>query len=102
MPGVDFARLRLQISLLDVLTLLHFQPVSRTETQLRGRCPFGCNRSGRTFVAYLDSQRYYCHSCHRSGRALDLWAALQRLSDYDAAYDLCSRLGMETPLIHRW
>lgn len=102
MPGIDFAKLRRQISLPDVLRLLHFQPVRCTETQLRGHCPFGCSRSGRNFVAYLDSQRYYCHSCHRSGRALDLWAALQRLSDCDAARDLCLRLGIQVPLIHRW
>lgn len=102
MPGIDFAKLRVQISLVDVLPLLHFEAVSRTEMEIRGRCPFGCSRSGRNFVAYLDSQRYYCHSCHRTGRAVDLWAALRRLSDCDAARDLCARLGIEVPLIHRW
>ena len=42
-------------------------------------------------MAYLDSGRYYCFSCHRSGNALDLWAAARHLSLYEAARDLCCR-----------
>jgi DNA primase len=36
--------------------------------------------AGRSFAAYLDTGRYYCFSCHRSGNALDLWAAARHLS----------------------
>jgi hypothetical protein len=41
MPGVDYAALRARISILDVLGLVHFQPVRRSGDRLRGLCP--CN-----------------------------------------------------------
>jgi len=102
MPGIDFAQLRDQVSLLDVLALMDFRPVRCTGNRLRGSCPFACSPSGRSFAAYLDTGRYYCFSCHRSGNALDLWGAARHLSLYEAARDLCWRLRIETPLIDRW
>jgi len=102
MPGIDFNQFRSRVSLPDVLKLLDFRPVRRGGNQLRGPCPLRCSPSGRAFVVYLKSQRYYCFSCRRSGDALDLWVAVQgQLSAYEAARDLCHRLGIEVPLLPR-
>ena len=43
--------------------------------------------------------RFHCFKCNRSGNALDLWAAANRLSPYDAALDLCQRLNIPLPLL---
>jgi DNA primase len=102
MPGIDFAQVRVRISLLDVLALLDFHPLRCAGNRLRGPCPFACGLSGRSFVAYLDTDRYYCFSCHRSGNSLDLWAAARHLTIYEATHDLCRRLRIEAPLIHHW
>lgn len=102
MPGIDFAAVRAAVPLLDVLQLLKFQPVQQRGDRLRGPCPLGCESSPRDFAAYLDTNSYYCFSCHRGGNQLDLWAAVQRLCLYDAADDLCRRLNIEIPPIYRW
>jgi len=102
MPGIDFDQFRARVSLPDVLKLLDFRPVQCGGNRLRGPCPMGCSSSGRAFVAYLESHRYYCFSCRRSGNPLDLWAAVRGLSIYEAAHDLCHRLRIEVPLLPRW
>jgi DNA primase len=102
MPGIDFAYVRKRVSILDVLALLEFRPVRCVGYRLRGPCPFACSRSGPDFVAYLDSNRYHCFRCRRSGNAIELWAAVRRLTLYAAAEDICRRLGIQPPLIYRW
>ena len=102
MPGIDFDYVRKRVSVLDVLALLKFRPVRSAGYRLRGPCPFACGPSNRDFMAYLDTNRYHCFRCRRSGNAIELWAAHRRLTFYAAACDLCRRLGIEPPLIHRW
>lgn len=102
MPGIDFSAVRAQVSIGDVLMLLEFRVVRRRRTSLRGVCPFGCSRATLVFEAYLDTDRYYCHRCGRSGNQLDLWTRLRHLTVYDAAEDLCHRLHLEIPYIYRW
>jgi DNA primase len=102
MPGIDFAYVRKHVSMLDVLALLEFRPVGRVGYRLRGLCPFACSRSDRNFVAYLDSNRYHCFHCRRSGNAIELWADIRRLTFHKAAEDLCQRLRIQPPLIYRW
>ena len=104
MPGVDFDRLRAEISIVQVLDLLAFKPVACSGLQWYGRCPLHASRSkrSRSFSVNLALGRYYCHRCHSHGNQLDLWAAATQLSLYHAAVDLCQRLGREVPWIHRW
>jgi DNA primase len=102
MPGIDFAALRREISIGEVLDLLAFHPIRCTPSQLRGACPFDCQGSPRDFAAYLESNRFYCYHCRRGGNQLDLWAQTQDLPIWHAAVDLCDRLGIDPPLIHRW
>jgi DNA primase len=102
MPGIDFAAVRAAVSILDVLELLDCKPFRRRGDRLRGSCPFGCGGSPRDFAAYPDTDRYYCYFCHRRGNQLELWARLQGLGVYDAAKDLCDRLGIPVPFLYRW
>jgi DNA primase len=104
MPGVDFNLLRAEISVNDVLKQLGFQPTSRSGDQLHGPCPVHGSMSpgSRTFSVNLATGRYYCHKCHSRGNQLELWAAVHKLSMYEAAVDLCRALAREVPRIHRW
>ena len=104
MPGIDFNRLRTELTMAQVLDLLAFEPVARSGAQWYGRCPLheAPARDKRYFSVNLELGRYYCHRCHSYGNTIELWAAATRLPLYKAAIDLCQRLGREIPWIERW
>jgi DNA primase len=104
MPGIDFDRLRAEITMEQVLNLLGFRPAARSGPQWYGRCPLHDSASdrSRSFSANVMLGRYYCHHCHSRGNALELWAAATRQPLYRAAIDLCNRFGREVPWLHRW
>jgi len=99
MPGIDFTRLRAEITMEQVLERLGFQPVACWGDQLRGPCPVHCSSwpRSRTFSVNLRLRRYYCHKCHSRGNPLELWAAVHDLPIYEAAMDLCRALGRDIP-----
>jgi Integrase core domain/CHC2 zinc finger len=92
--SIDFAAIRSQLRISDVLDLLGFQSRSVHGSQLRGPCPLHGSTRGtsRCFSVNNDLQVFHCFKCGCHGNALDLWAKTQRLSPYDAAMDLCRRL----------
>jgi transposase InsO family protein len=99
-PAIDFAAVRAAITIATVLQLLGCQRHG-TGAQHRGPCPLHGSTSGtsRCFSANLDKNAFRCFKCGRQGNALDLWAAAQQLSPYDAALDLCQRLGLPLPTL---
>jgi DNA primase len=101
MPAIDFTRLRSQVSIEQVLTLLGFVPSRRNGHWLRGPCPVhqSDRPQSRDFWVDLTTHRYRCFHCHSAGRQLDLWAAIHQLSVHDAAEDLCRRLGIPVPCL---
>jgi len=103
MPGVDFDRLRQEVTMEQVLTLLHFEPSGGSGDQWRGPCPVHQSTlpSSRSFSVNLCIGRYYCHKCRSQGNPIDLWSAIKQLSIYDAAVDLCHALGRDVPYIRR-
>jgi DNA primase len=103
-PGIDFDRLRAQITMEQVLKLLGFQPSRRTGCQWYGPCPLhdSTSRRRRSFSVNVAIGRYYCHRCHSKGNQLDLWAAATNLPLHQAAIDLCRALGHQVPWICRW
>lgn len=99
MPAIDLARLRSQVSIMQVLLLVGFVPSRRNGRWLRGPCPVhrSPHPQSREFWADLETHRYRCFKCHSAGRQLDLWAAVRHLPIHPAAEDLCRRLGMAIP-----
>jgi len=104
MPGINFDVLRAEISMEEVLSQLGFDPTSRSGSQLHGPCPVHRSTSSksRSFSVNLEEGRYYCPKCHSQGNQLELWAAVHKLSFYDAAVDLCRALGRDMSQIKRW
>ena len=97
MPGVDFDRLRAEITMAQVLHLLAFEPVSCSGPQWYGCCPLheSPSKRRRSFSVNVALGRYYCHRCHSHGNQLELWAAATKLPLHPAAIDLCRRLGRD-------
>ena len=104
MPGIDFAVLREEVRMQDVLNALGFEAVTRQGSQLHGPCPVHVSSSptSRTFSVNLDSGRFYCHKYGSQGNVLELWAEVKKVSLYEAAQDLCRALGRDIPWIRRW
>jgi DNA primase len=104
-PGVDFDRVRTEITMEQVLSLLGFRPSTRSGVQWYGSCPLhesGPGRRRHLFSVNLAIGRYSCHRCGSRGNQLELWAAAARLPLHRAAVDLCRRLGHDVPWIRRW
>jgi DNA primase len=104
MPGVDFDGIRSAVSMSQVLELIGFQPTSRRGPQLRGACPLheSSSRRSRSFSVNLASNRFYCFRCRMRGNQIELWAAVRKATVYAASVELCDRLRIEIPWLHRW
>jgi transposase len=91
-PSIDFAFLRSQISLEQLLRHLGlFDSLNGRAPQLRGCCPFHeGDRRRRTFSVHLGKNVFHCFDadCQAQGNALDFWAAYRHLPIYEAALDL--------------
>jgi putative transposase len=100
-PAIDFAALRAAITMAQVLALLGFVPRSDYHGQQRGACPVHGSTHGtaRCFSVNTQTHTFHCFKCGRSGNALELWAAAQRLPIYDAAIDLSQRLNLPVPTL---
>ena len=99
MPGIDYDRLREEITMEEVLRLIAFEPTKQYGDQWYGRCPWHETRSrrGRTFSVNVVKGLFYCHECRRKGNQLQLWAEHTGLLLHPAMIDLCDRLGREVP-----
>jgi len=103
MPSIDFAELRAQVTMGQVLELLRYEPRVKSGDQVRGPCPIhgSTSKTSRIFSANLQRNVFQCFKCEAQGNQLDLWAQVHDLSVYDAALDLCSKLNIEPPLLSR-
>jgi transposase len=98
-PQVDFAFVRQQVSLEQVLAHLGLLGQLRgSGPQRRGPCPVHSHPGDRerTFSVHLSKGAFRCFQadCGAQGNALDLWAAIHRLPLYDAALHLAATFGL--------
>lgn len=100
-PAIDFAAVCAAVTLAAVLELLGYHAASSRGAQQRGPCPLHGSTRGtsRCFSANLDQQTFHCFKCSRSGNALELWTQATQQTPYDAALDLCQRLGIPLPTL---
>lgn len=103
MPGIDFHVVCQSITMLEVLTLLGFEPSKRSGSQIRGACPVHLTEPtrSRTFSVNIERGRYQCFQCGSRGNQLELWAAVHKLTIYSAAIDLCEAVGRDVPWLTR-
>jgi hypothetical protein len=45
---------------------------------------------------------YYCHKCKSRGDQLILWADANEMLLHPATIDLCHKLKLKVPWLHRW
>jgi DNA primase len=99
MPGIDYALLRRQLRLAEVLELIGFREQTRRGASVRGPCLLHGSRSprSRVFAAHLKKHLWRCFGCGAGGNALDLYVAVSKLPLHAAALELCSRLQLPVP-----
>ena len=102
MPGINFAKLRQEISMRQVLHLLHFAPTHRTGDQWYGHCPLHESDAARrrTFSVNVRINCYYCHKCKSHGDQFSLWANASNKTLYTATIDLCTQLSIAVPWVN--
>ena len=104
MPGVDYKTVQSRVPMSRALELLGVALQGVTGDQLRGPCPVHRSQSprSRSFSVHLAREVCRCFKCGFAGNQIQLWAALNKMTIYDAAVDLCQRAGVEAPWIERW
>jgi len=104
MPGVDFDVIRREITMQQVLDEIGFRATRHNANQRHGLCPVhgSASTTSHLFSVNLGTGRYYCHRCKSHGNQLELYAAVQGTTLYQAAVDLCHATGRDVPWIKRW
>ena len=104
MPGIEFSRLRHEITMDQVLDLLGFECVRRRGDQWYGYCPLHESepKHRTVFSVNVAMNCYYCHKCRSQGDQLRLWAEANKKPLHPATIDLCHQLRLEVPWVHRW
>ena len=104
MPGIDYAAIRSQIGMADVLQLIGFCAVESNGDELRGPCPLHGSTSpqSRSFAANVHKNTFRCFKCGAKGNQLDLWVAASEIPLFEAARDLCEKAGVDVPEVRRW
>ena len=104
MPGVDFNKLRREITMEQVLDLLGFVPVRRRADQWYGYCPLHDSepKHRRAFSVNVAMGCYYCHKCGSRGDQFTLWAEATENPLHPATIDLCQQLCQPIPWLYRW
>lgn len=97
--SVDFAYLRSQVTIEQVLRRIGHLGMLRGSTQLRGPCPFheAASQKTRAFSVNLQKNVFRCcdPNCGAQGNALDLWAAHTDLPLYEAAISLAEAFQLD-------
>lgn len=98
---LNFAQLREQVSITQVLEHIGWQPQTTKGIPWRGPCPLHetVDAAGRCFAVHTQRNLYCCHRCQSQGNALDLWTAVCGKPLLEAAWELVETLGLEPPLL---
>ncbi len=90
-PGVNLDRLRTEITMGRVLSLLRLQHSTRSGVQWHRSCLLHESPSRRASSCSVNVAigPYSCHRLEKRGNQLGLWAAATRPPLHQAAIDLC-------------
>ena len=93
MPSIDFAAIKREVTMPDVLRLIGWLPTWTRGDQQRGPCPIHGSTRIRSRSFCVNADGWYCHKCRNCGDQITLFAEVKRLSVYDAAREVCRLLG---------
>ena len=101
---IDFPRVKQEISILDVLKLMGWEPNARRQggAELRGKCPVHGSKSetSKIFAVSPSKNAFNCFSCGAHGNQIDLAAhhfGIPADQSVKVIVALCRELGREIP-----
>ena len=103
MPGIDFKRLRREVTMEQVLDLLDFKSIRRRGEQWYGFCPLHESepKHRRAFSVHVAMGCYCCHKCGSRGDQFTLWAEATQTPIRQATINLCQQLRQDVPWIKK-
>ena len=99
---IDFKAMKADVSILDVLRLMNWEPNAQRKDELRGPCPVHKSKSptSKIFSVSPEKNAFKCFSCDAGGNILDLAAhhfGIESSQVVRVAVKLCRELGREIP-----
>ena len=99
-PPLNYTRLKLQVSIGEVLRQYSWKERTGRGSQLRGACPIHQSRpEDKSFAVHTGKNTLCCHSCGKRGNALDLLVELTKQPLHDACWQWIDRVKLEPPLL---
>ena len=99
MPTIDFAAVKQQITIHQVLNLIGWEATLIKQGERRGPCPL-CSSHSNSRVFQVKGDWWHCYGkCKRGGDQLELYASATSLPLYDATKALCFLFGVPLPII---
>jgi DNA primase len=102
MTWLDYREIRERVRIVALLEELGWQATKTRGAQLRGSCPLtGCGStttvaspspSQWTLSVQRDRNIYRCFRCGSAGSVIDFWSAYRKLTIYEAAKELSSKM----------
>ncbi len=96
---LNFAILKSQISVEDILTHYGWKKTTEQGAQMRGQCPLCHHADERGFAANRTRNVYCCHRCGKKGNVVALLSDLSGKPFHEAAWDWIDIRGMKPPLL---
>ena len=99
---LNFAALKNQISITDVLHSHGWTEATSKGQQLRGPCPVHqAEAADRSFAVNSGKNTFCCHSCGCQGNAIDLITALSKEPLLEAVWNWIEQAGIEPTLLEQ-
>jgi CHC2 zinc finger len=92
MPSLDYAAIKREIPLSDLLNYLGWSAIWSCQGQSRGGCPIHKSERALSRSFCVNGDGWYCHRCKRGGDQISLWMELHGGDAAQAAVAMCNAL----------
>ncbi len=90
----DFATIKAQVSITQVIEMLGITGLTQHDETLRGFCPICKEGNNRAFVVTPARNIFYCFSEKKGGSVIDLFARMKRIPEAQAGQQIAAHFGL--------
>jgi DNA primase len=93
-PFIDFARIKAEVTIIQVLEMLEVTHLKPHGDMLRGHCPTCQEGNDRSFVVTPAKNAFYCFAALKGGDIIELVSLFHRIPQKQAAERIAARFGI--------